>query len=190
MVSDEEMRAYYEKQKEYDRRTQSEHPVSATFEEFMKKSRGGRGVRKAERREPSREVPRSEQPRAAPQPSLGRQVLGAGKNWLENASANLQGRQAPHRAKSGAGRWLANAGANVQHMNANPFGGMNPFGNPAAGLGMGLNVALPPGMGPEPRREPAPRKKKGKKHRRREPEQEESRPWDMKHLPPGVRRFI
>ena len=188
MVSDEEMRYYYEKQKEYDIRTKGKTNLSPTFEEFMGR-KGHRQPARERPRETPREVPRSAQPRAAPKQSIGKQILGAGRNWLENAAANLNDRPAPHRAKSGAGKWLENASRNVQHMNANPFGGVNPFGNPVAGLGMGLNIGLPPGLGPGPAA-PAPRKgKKGKKHRHREPVQEEARPWDPNYLPEGVRRF-
>jgi hypothetical protein len=125
-------------------------------------------------------------------PGLGSQLLGAGKNWLENAAANLGGREPPHRAKSRAGRFLENASRNVGRMDMT----VNPFGNPMAGLG-GLNLPqgpiLPPGFGmspfgPAPRQEPHhKKKKKGKKHRR---EPEETRPWDPGHIPDGARDFF
>ena len=197
MVTDEEMKVFYQRQKEYDERrmrrredeTEEEYRVrtkghvalSSTFEEFM----GKRGHQAAKKPKPA-PAP-APAPTPPPKQSLGSQLLGAGKNWLENAAANTQGRTPPHKAKSAVGKWLSNAAVNINtgrvNMGFNPLGTFTLPSNPAPlppGWGMGLGPAAPTRS--EPRR-----KKKGKRHR--EP-REELQPWEAGYLPPGVRRFL
>ena len=203
MATDEEMRIAYQRPKEYDERkmkrreeetdeeykarTKGHVPLSSTFEQFM----GKRGHQAAKKPKPAPAPAPS--PTPPPKQSLGKQILGAGKNWLENAAANTQGREPPHKAKSAAGQWLANANRNITtgrvNMNFNPFGS---FGLPSG------PQQLPPGWGgfgpgPALRREPPQHRepaKKGKKKKKRRSEPAETMPWDPSHIPEGARRFF
>ena len=203
MPTDEEMRAYYEKQKEADRKKYGDAGppgggLSSTFEEFMGKKGHRQAPRESRPRMSQREAVRTwrdvdRDVRAHPasqKRSLGASILGGAKNWLENAGANVQGREPPHKAKSGAAKWFANASANINsgrvNTGFNPFGGFSIPSNPAPmPPGWGLN------FGPGPA-EPAPRRsgKKKKKHRRKSSEPAKGNPWDMNYIPPGVRRFM
>ena len=145
-------------------------------------------------RESTRAPSRAAQPKPIPpRQSLGRGILSAGKNWLENAAATMQEREPPHKAKSGAGKWLAQASQNISTgqvgTNFNPFGSFNMPGGPAP---------LPPGWGgfggsapAAPHREASHRKgKKGKKKRQHREAGEETQPWHSGYLPPGARGFF
>jgi len=202
MATEEEMKIAYQRQKEYDERknrrredetdadykarTKGHVPLSSTFEQFM----GKKGHQAAKKPKPA-PAP-APAPTPPPKRSLGKQLLGAGRNWLENAAANTQGRAPPHKPKSAAGQWLANANRNINqgniNMNFNPFGG---FGLPSG------NQPLPPGwgfgQGPPLRREPPQHRepvKKGKKKKKRRSEMAETMPWDSSYIPPGARRFF
>ncbi|MCJ7724373.1 MAG: hypothetical protein MUP03_09590 [Anaerolineales bacterium] len=206
MATDEEMRIAYQRQKEYDERknkrredetdaeykarTKGHVPLSSTFEQFM----GKKGHQAAKKPKPApAPSPAPTPPSAPPKQSLGKQLLGAGRNWLENAAANTQGRAPPHKAKSAAGQWLANANRNINqggiNMNFNPFGGLGFPSGPQQ---------LPPvwggfSQGPPLRREPPQHRepvKRGKKKKKRRSEPAETMPWDASYLPPGARRFF
>jgi len=219
MATEEEMKIAYQRQKEYDERknkrredetdadykarTKGHVPLSSTFEQFMGKKGHAKPARETSRRQiPDplgfREESRAkmtaavEKQKSRAAPGLGAQILGAGRNWLENAAANTQGRAPPHKAKSAAGQWLANANRNINqgniNMNFNPFGG---FGLPSG------NQPLPPGwgfgQGPPLRREPPAHRepvRKGKKKKKRRSETAETAPWDASYIPPGARRFF
>jgi len=172
MVTDEEMRAYYEKQKEYDIQTGSKRPVSSTFEEFQ-----GRGA--APKKKPKEPKPAAPAPAPSPPPpkqSLGGRLLSGAKDfltsdWMAHGSARVQGRAPPRRRgrQSETMAWLGRASENISRMDMN---------------------FVPPGMmmgpeAPEPKRRS--RKKKG---RRAPPIEEEVRPWDMNYVPPHLRRFF
>jgi hypothetical protein len=210
MPTDEEIRYYQslneEQKRNYTRRLARGLPLSGeplardqfdtSLEHTGKKTASIESLRV--HKQSSRDTPR-EQPRAASRApakqSFGSKLLGGAKNWLENAAANQQGREPPHKTKSAAGRWLANASMNINSGSFNPFGNISlPSGPPGMGFG----------PGPAPRAA-APRKRSGgsgatvhvhihggetttkkkKKHQRREPE--ESKPWDPNHIPPGLR---
>jgi hypothetical protein len=175
--SDEEMREAYEKQKAYDARTGSQHPVSGSYEEFMK---GGK-----------KKSPKPT-PAPAPKPPEGKKTLGS--RLLAGAKDFVAGMQSPPsrgRSRGGSrsrsagravGRLRQNMAANASRMTMADF-----IGTPQ----LPAFFDTPPmfgGGGPvEP---PAPRRKKGKKKKQRLAPEPEDRPWEAGYIPPGLRHLF
>jgi len=173
-VSDEEMRAAYEKQKAYDEKTGSKTRLSDTYEEFMGKKK------------PPKPAPA---PAPSPKPPEKKKTLGS--RLLEGAKDFMAGMQQPAsrgRSRGGSrsrsagravGRLRQNMAANASRMTMADF-----IGTPQLPGGMDT-----PFGGMEPPAAPR-RKGKKKKGRRREPAGESARPWDAGYIPPGLRHLF